>query len=229
MKKIKFASKEEHLVYPQPARKYIPEWYKKAERFVGGKPIIATGSDLGQSTVKACVPFLDSLTTGYIVELWQDVQVSIRDGMPYMNWNSTPTPAALRGMDILQGMPMGESNLNFHLAWENPFYLQTPKGYSLLITHPLNRFDLPFTTTSGVVDADSIMTNGSVPFILKEGFEGFIPKGTPIMQIIPFKRDDWESEVDESIIAASANFASNVRRVFTGWYKKNNWVKKTYN
>jgi len=32
-----------------------------------------------------------------------------------------------------------------------------PAGYSLLITHPFNRHDLPFVTLTGLVDADSLL------------------------------------------------------------------------
>jgi hypothetical protein len=32
------------------------------------------------------------------------------------------------------------------------------------------------------------------PFIIKSGFEGIIEKGTPMFQVIPFKRADWQAE-----------------------------------
>ena len=31
---------------------------------------------------------------------------------------------------------------------------------------------------------------------IKQGFEGVIEKGTPMFQIIPFKREDWKAEFD---------------------------------
>ena len=38
------------------------------------------------------------------------------------------------------------------------------------------------------------------PFFIKEGFTGLIPYGTPIVQIIPFKRDDWKSKFSFSTV-----------------------------
>jgi len=86
-----------------------------------------------------------------------------------------------------------------HYAWKSLFNIQTPKGYSILISHPHNRFDLPFTTLSGIVDSDMTMARGNLPFFLKSGFEGIIPVGTPIYQVMPFKRENWQSEHDKSI------------------------------
>jgi hypothetical protein len=66
-----------------------------------------------------------------------------------------------------------------------------------LITHPINRYDLPFTSVSGLADYDVYPLPGNVSFHIKEGFEGTIPAGTPIMQIIPIKREDWEHNINE--------------------------------
>lgn len=228
MKKIKFASEGGYLVHPQSASKYIPGWYKKAERFVGGKPIINSQTSIGKQTVKSCFPFLDSLTSGYMVELWQDIQVVYENDFPIINWETSPSVVSIRDNSSLQGMPIGDEYFELNFAWDYPFFMETPPGYSVLITHPHNRYDLPFTTMSGVVDADSIMANGSLPFLLKKNFTGIIEKGTPIAQILPFKRESWSSVVDNSLVERSASFRANVHRVVSGWYKKHNWKKKTY-
>jgi hypothetical protein len=34
-----------------------------------------------------------------------------------------------------------------------------------------------------------------MPFFLIIGFSGVIPAGTPYVQMIPFKREDWASEI----------------------------------
>jgi len=226
---IKFATEEKAVSYPQPSRKYIPNWYKKAEKFVGGKPIINPYDDKGTTTVKACFPFLDAFTTGYTIELCQDIQVSIIDGQPHINWLTEPVTVAQRSIDQLQGMAIGKEYHKINFSWKEIFYIKLPKNYSLLVTHPLNHFDLPFTTMSGVVDADEIMTKGNVPFLLKKDFEGIIPKGTPIMQLIPFKRDNWYSEIDDNLISEGQEKSISARRVISGWYKNNVWNKKSYN
>jgi hypothetical protein len=222
-KKIEFASKYEYLTLPQPAKKYIPEWYRKAERFVGGKPIIQPETELGTQTIKLCVPFLDSLTSGYVVELWQDV--TIADGEA--RWAIEPEVLSVRKPSINQGMPAPKGYLDVPFAWQFPFYFKTPPGYSVLMTHPFNRFDLPFITLSGIVDADQGIMAGNAPFFMQEGFSGLIPKGTPIALLFPFKRDDWKSEHNPSLIDISKY--DKPRSVISGWYKKNRWYRKEFN
>ena len=66
------------------------------------------------------------------------------------------------------------------------------KGYSVLITHPFNRDDLPFRTLTGLVDVDLYKSNTiQFPAVwIDESFTGILKKGTPIAQCIPIKRDN---------------------------------------
>ena len=63
---------------------------------------------------------------------------------------------------------------------------------------------------------------------LKTGFSGIIERGTPMLQIIPFKRESWKSVEDESILK-QGRIANNLAiNTIQHWYKKNAWFKKTY-
>jgi hypothetical protein len=68
-----------------------------------------------------------------------------------------------------------------------------------------------------------------LPFYIKEDFTGVIPKGTPIAQIIPFKRELWKLQEDSAIEQEGTlyNKKSNAS-TFTGWYKTEIWKKKTF-
>ncbi|MGY4450794.1 hypothetical protein ACVWZR_005454 [Bradyrhizobium sp. i1.3.1] len=81
------------------------------------------------------------------------------------------------------------SSSSFHNLWT----IEAPEGYSLFFTHPVNRFDLPFITLSGLVDCDRYRDSW-IHFPAhwhNTGFRGVLPKGTPIAQCIPVKREDW--------------------------------------
>ena len=215
----------EYIALPQPARHYIPEWYKKASMYATGKPT----ANPPNNTIKACMPFLESYSNGYIFELWQDIVVTQTPEGPMINWNVGPEVVHFRDAVSGQGLPVPAGHHWQHFAWNSPLCIKTPPGYSFLLTHPFNRFDLPFTTLSGIADADEGIGNGNIPFFLKEGFEGVIPKGTPLYQILPYKRDDWKSKFSPKIVPVVARFKYESTRVLSGWYKRTLWKKKTWN
>jgi hypothetical protein len=104
-----------------------------------------------------------------------------------------------------------------------------PDGYSAIVMHPLNRVDLPFITMSGIVDFDKSIHApiGNIPFFIKKGFEGTIPAGTPMFQIIPFKREDWNSE-NQPYSDIFWQEKMKERKSIANIYKKKIWQKKSY-
>lgn len=231
MKKIKFMPMTEETSKfdpPKSAKSYIPDWYKKAKRFRSGKmELLGDGGGVNKD-IKLCVPFLDAMTAGYCIELPHDLLVK-RDskGVGFF-WNEAPSPIEVRAKDMATTLPRPAGHDHDLYAWHTYWAVIVPNGYSALYTHPFNRSDLPFTSVSGVVDADGFSLGGEIPFFLKEGFEGIIPAGTPILQVLPFKRENWTSQV----VSHDSGFINKqlfkVVKYITDGYKKHVWVKKTY-
>jgi hypothetical protein len=90
------------------------------------------------------------------------------------------------------GTPLFEDDrvlIKFHNLWT----IEAPPGYALMFTHPANRFDLPFTTLTGLVDCDRYHQSW-IHFPARwhdEGFSGVLPRGTPVAQCFPVKRETW--------------------------------------
>jgi len=184
---------------PVSASECMPDWYKKLSRYVNNsdKPI----KSLGQKDLKTCVPFRDAMITGYMVLLPADIEVCIAaDGdvdvfhNPQLTFNVVEKRGALTQQNQGFGMPNPIGTVPIMFAWSPFFGVGTNKKDSVLVTHPLNRNDLPFVTTSGIIDSGFFKVAGNIPFFIKDGFSGVIPKGTPIAQIIPFKRESWSSK-----------------------------------
>ena len=72
--------------------------------------------------------------------------------------------------------------------------IKTPPGWSCIFLHPAAYSDLPFKVIPGIVDTDILDYEINTPFVVKNGFTGTIEKGTPMFQVIPFKRESWESK-----------------------------------
>jgi hypothetical protein len=215
-KRIKFTSTQPDLEisHPRPASKMIPEWYRTSE-----------GSSHGVDTVKRCVPFLDSMMSGYMITLSSDVYFSHGKVQDISKIHTIG--AHVEGQ--LGNLTIPREYYNDVFKWLNSFILKTPKGYSTLFTHPLNRVDLPFFTFSGTVDTDTFPLQVNFPFLIKKDFVGIIPAGTPIAQAIPFKRDSWTSIVEDSEPYIEPAFASSIHNPPFKFYKKNFWKRKSYN
>jgi hypothetical protein len=219
---------------PTPSAQSIPEWYKKIPLLIEGYDEITLhdfNSKASTLTVKGCTPFLDALTAGYMAVLPSDLEIKkTSDGELFFNWRVEGDLVSLHTKDQHPGMPNIIDSQDSIVKFTFSFRIKTPKGYSALFTHPLNRHDLPFRTFSGIVDTDEYPQEVQFPFQLnKEITEPIIiEKGTPICQIIPFKRDDWKStkdKYDENLVLKSRfDFASKIIRS----YKNQFWSKKNY-
>lgn len=229
--KIKWSPNEYYKDVPidtvLPTKKVIPEWYKK---FSSKKPEHEENVIPSNFTVKKCMPIFDAFTSGYVITTSMALGFKREsDGNLKVSWgpeNGVPLNSRNTGGIPLEFIPVGFSPYEF--VWKIQETIEIPKGYSILMTHPLNRPDLPFHTLSGIVDGGWSMYGGNIPFFIKEGFEGVIPEGTPIIQIIPFKNESWVSEKDLTLIE-KGNIQKKLRlRFASDWYKHTWWNKKSY-
>lgn len=184
---------------PQPANKFMPEWYKNIDTYIGGekKP---TGDGITSATIKKCMPVFDAITNGYIITSYTDVWVSQKEQLnnennmvkaPWYEWPSY-NPIQFHSIEQAPNHPHRNGHQFSYPKWINPWAIKTPKDYSVLFVQPLHRESV-FTILPGVVDTDEYCAPVNFPFVLNDiTFEGLIPAGTPIAQIIPFKRDAWQ-------------------------------------
>jgi hypothetical protein len=207
--KIKFIAPDPHVIEvrekPRPASEFIPDWWKKMSPYADGNKF--TLNPQPNTTAKKCFPLLDGITAGYIATLWADLLVTQTKEGPYVKWGThvDVLEAWPRSQSFSYEIPEGFSETVF--KYYHGWIIETPKDYSCLITHPIGYPNLPIKTITGIIDTDSLKTFANSPFVIKEGFEGIIEKGTPMFQIIPFKRDSWEAEYE--LMKTETNFHNN--------------------
>jgi hypothetical protein len=235
-KKIIFYPKSEKVkqVIPCPQTISVPKWFKeipiyqKTEKYPFNDKLVVENAQVNYSS-KSCIPFLDSLTTGYSFNLWCDIQIKTINGVPRISWaNMDEDLSPVNGRPEPDGHPVPNGFYPLIFSWYSTWGIKTPKGYSCILTHPFNRTDLPFLTTTAIMDTDGWGLWGNQPFHLQKDFEGIIEAGTPIIHVYPFKRDNWVSEIDDSL-TEWANY-EDIRRSskFRGYYKNKYWSKKSF-
>lgn len=241
--KIKFIPNSEYTenveLPPVNSASLIPDWYKKTSRFINGdkpyndfiqlhKDSHNTGGKGIHMTMKNCQPFIDTLTSGYMVRLPAAILVYKDElGNSIIKWSTDFAVVDSQDNKILGGFKAPDGYFPQFFRWQNMWITQTPTGYSSLFTHPLNRFDLPFMTLSAVVDTDKHPNSVIIPFFIKDDFEGIIEEGTPIAQVLPFKRENWESSVEKTDNSHKYS-TGRIKSGFVRTYRKKFWSKKIY-
>lgn len=210
---------------PKPANKFIPEWYKSMDSYIGKekKPV---NNGITTATIKRCMPVYDSITAGYIITLPADLFVSNRDGFPYYQWSNL----GLIDFHPVEQAPIHPNKNGFsYPKFMNPWSIKTPKGYSVLFVQPFHRESV-FTILPGIVDTDTYYSPVNFPFTLNDpNFEGLIPEGTSIAQVIPFKRESWNMEFgSEKTLIEQKNISLKLQNKFFDRYKNMFWHKKEY-
>ncbi len=203
--KIKFICGDRHVAKhfpPIPASKSRPDWYNNLPGFLG-KPLSSP------PTIKKCMPIYDHITAGYIVHnpVEQEITTQTRpsehgDVKGFVR----RYPQAWTNQEEQEGhlhsqcpIHVNNEERRDYITFSVPWRIETPPGYSCLIQQPYFEFEKRFTLFPGIVDTDTI----DVPWVnwpghmnTTDGESVKVQPGTPLMQIIPFKREDWEMEVE---------------------------------
>ena len=178
---------------PIPAVLGLPDWFKAL-------PAKTFDAIMGEETltVKKCPPFIDAMTYGFLIPLAADLKV--QDGE--FSWEFDPpaglaseyphSPVGFHAPSQVGGTPFFEDD-RFIIKFNNFWTIETPPGYSLLCTHPVNRTDLPFTALTGLVDCDTFHDSPlNFPARWHDvNFNVVLPKGTAVAQCLPVKRESW--------------------------------------
>ena len=174
---------------PIPSRKFIPDWFKRLQPKNYEDENRSGGGGLRSSTIKRCPPFLDAMTTGWLIPLAADVEFKTNEdasGLDY-KWHFNKIMVENHGDNQVTGNPKSHMP---PLKWLNYWAIKVPPGWSVLFVPPLNRPNPHFECLSGFVDCDGYFEFVNFPFHFHTPmFEGIIPAGTPLIQAIPIKRD----------------------------------------
>jgi hypothetical protein len=217
---------------PEPGTKNIPSWYKEQPAISGDDT-----PDRGQLrlTVKKCQAFFDAMSIGYILKVPVDIYIDTTGGdfKLQLPGHMNKYQAALiseHGIEQVSHLPIDkeiycDKILRIHPTW----MVQTPEGYSTLFTNPMHQNASPLKAIDAIVDTDNYFTDGHLSFLIKKNFKGTIKQGTPMSQIFPFKREDWEMEVDKAFdLKKMEEQRTKVRSTFQNGYRLKFWQKKTF-
>jgi hypothetical protein len=219
--------KDEGIIAPPvPAKTVLPEWFRKLPA-IDQKMVSVTDNAM---TVKRCMPFLDAMTTGWILPLGATVRLEIKDEGRTVTagWEFDKVMVSNHNPHQVTGNPHEpRPPCKFHNYWT----VKTPSGWSCAFVPPLNRPNPLFQCFAGIVDTDTYHSLIHFPFIATGG-DGIhvIERGTPLVQVIPFKRETTDLEAvigpETEDEAASRERILRHTQAGEGWYRKQARAKR---
>jgi Family of unknown function (DUF6065) len=208
------------IAEPIPAKAQLPDWFRKIPA-VDKDHLTPTNNGL---TVKRCMPFFDALSVGWLIPIAATVRLEIKDGGRTVDagWEFDRIMVSNHAPHQVKGNPREPlPPCKFHNYWT----IKTPPGWSCLFVPPLNRDHPVFEILAGVVDTDRYTSLIHFPFFATAA-DGLyvIEKGTPLAQVIPFRRED--ADIDAVVRAETPEEGEIRERIFRntiageGWYRK---------
>jgi len=200
---------KEDISVPVPTQKEIPDWYKDADRFAK-----MPNGEYYKATKEVC-PFPKEGTTDDYgkIPTWKACP-AIMDA--FATGYVFKTPCDLTFSKNSQGI--------INVTIDDPRYKDfcTQRPPMPQFEHPKGYYGYHFAWSSP----------WGLPFFIVEGWEGTIPAGTPYLQVLPFKRENWEHEID--ILDQSQIYDKMVknmqffRQPDGGVYKNKVWSRREY-
>lgn len=185
---------------PVPAIKMVPEWFKAIKPHVtdGGRDHFGGPG----FSAKKCMPLVDSMSIGFIIPLWSDVNIRTDAKNRFIEasrspmcqeWNTSVvdfhSPHQLGGPG---NSLTGEQNA---VKFVNQWVVRTAPGYSTLFVPAINHIERRFTLLSGLVDTDRYPKQVNFPGVWHvPDHNDLLPAGTPLVTAIPIRRKDWVRE-----------------------------------
>ena len=188
------------LMRPIPASKMQPDWWKKSKVHTVDKGQVSI-------SLRACPAMHDWLSTGYYIATNRDIHClyennewssfALPDGENFEGSYASPTHGKSQLMNDNFAFLRGDGSeerphdaFKFRVAWS----VSTPPGYSTLYLDPFLHQNKYYRTWQGTMDTDmfNCLTDNTQVIIYPLVEKSFIiPKNTPVLQIVPYRREQW--------------------------------------
>ena len=183
----------EEVIPPQPAKKYIPNWYKDLPPFVSkieGEKVKPEEKKY-QSTIKVCPVVHDWFLQGYVLPMWCDLYIEINEDNSWSCNSSFPnmSPEATQHSAYITWLPeQYKKNAVAMFRIKSPWRMKTPAGYSSYQFPMYYHFNPDFEVPPGPVWSDEYHLIDP-QIIIKHYGVNKINCGTPLCVYVPYKRE----------------------------------------
>ena len=199
-----------------PAREFIPDWWKKVERFISKKHD-------QKGTVRNCPSFPEYINQGFVVPLWCDLHITIKhDGFEWHTPDKMFSFSSHSDVQFRDYLPQHmKDNTSMVLKPSCPWRVKTPPGWSVWQLPMTYHYNPIFETLPGIIWSD-IHHEINQQMLMRQYGEFVIKRGTPLAMYVPYERNKYTYDVsgpnEQNSKWANTSYAY-VRTKFKGGYK----------
>ncbi len=202
---------------PKPAKDCVPVEFldlpdSKEKYQINEEPV---------SNIKTCLPAMDYMTSGYILFNAYELELEhfnkqFRDDLKIKTARTVKAEDHESNIYARKALAVYYENacpvLNeqkkqrCYFKVKTSWSIKTPLGYSCLVIQPFYHPDKRFTIMPAIIDTDTYHLPIPIVGYMHEKTTMRVSPGTPLLQIIPFKRDDWTMSVSTESLPDKSKF-----------------------
>jgi hypothetical protein len=200
---IEFISRYKFLkdieeITPAPAQKFIPEWWRNAPYSLSESKY-----NMQDGLVKQCPMFPDLFSSGYILPMWADTVISLKNNTWSAKCGKPDSPFQVnifQNHEFLDYTDYKFNGFNARAVFQfvNPWQIKTPKGYSVFQFPLFYHFNNDFSVLPGTYDGNTVEADKLEIAYFGNEEEIFIKRGTPLVQYIPYKKEKIDYLIRDS-------------------------------
>ena len=173
----------------QSAKKFLPLSFKNMETYLIKKEHVLDSV----KTIKSCPGIVDFCSSGFVIPAWCDIEINpAHDGKSVSVRYSHPKfKQGSHDPAVIQDFMSNKFNVRMSVKLDNPWYMWAAEGYSLMY-FPMYYYDDSnnWEALSGIIDHDIGAIQSPINIMLKEPKQTIIKMGEPLVQVVPFKREE---------------------------------------
>jgi hypothetical protein len=179
-----------NLCYPDSSSNFIPDWWRNLPATVPYTPL----PQVGMATMKKCPGLTNIFKRGFIIPLWSDLAITLRNDGGYTSYNyqfsdnesiaDTHPNSQFAGFYNVKEMQ--------HLKLVTPWKLRESSGINFSMTQPvwnMQDYNKHITILPGITDfkyQDSVNIQMLINYPeLNNKLELILPAGLPVCQLVP--------------------------------------------
>lgn len=172
----------------RPAGEFIPSYWKNIPTFLDRQEHYIDS----EKTVKSCPAVVDMMRAGYVIPAWCDIELmpDTYNNIVMARYSSHQFQHALHSAQQLGPVLEQKFPIRSVIRLDNPWKIWCAKGYSLMYL-PLHYWEeRGWEALPGIIDQDKGGLVTPINIMMNTTEKVTIKQGEPIVQIIPFKREE---------------------------------------